>query len=77
MRICFFNCAAALGQFTAANTQSKNGAFLYGLAGAGGLDYAFTDSIFARGEYEYIQWGRFWGISPSMHNFRAALGVKF
>jgi outer membrane immunogenic protein len=66
-----------VGVITFANSQSKSGAILYGYSGAAGLDYAFTDSIFARGEYEYVQWARFWAIAPSMHNFRAALGVKF
>jgi outer membrane immunogenic protein len=66
-----------VGVFTVANDQSKNGAFLYGFSGAAGLDFAVTQNIFARGEYEYVQWARFWAIAPSMHNFRAALGVRF
>jgi outer membrane immunogenic protein len=59
------------------SSQVKTGAFLYGYSGGFGLDYALTQSIFARGEYEFIQWERFWSITSSMHNFRAALGVKF
>jgi outer membrane immunogenic protein len=66
-----------IGTFVFPNSQSKNGAFMYGWSGGAGLDFAMTQNIFARGEYEYIQWGRFWSIAPSMHNFRFALGVKF
>jgi outer membrane immunogenic protein len=66
-----------VGVFSFPNSQVKNGAFLYGFSGAAGLDYALTQNIFARGEYEYVQWARFWSIAPSMHNFRAALGVRF
>jgi opacity protein-like surface antigen len=66
-----------IGVFTFPNAQSKNGAYIYGFSGGAGLDYALTQNIFARGEYEYIQWGRFWSIAPSMHNFRLAVGVKF
>jgi outer membrane immunogenic protein len=66
-----------VGVFTFPNGQSKNGAYMYGFSGGAGLDFALTQNIFARAEYEYIQWGRFWSIAPSMHNFRAALGVKF
>jgi outer membrane immunogenic protein len=66
-----------VGVFTVANSQAKNGAFLYGFSGAAGVDYALTQSIFARGEYEYVQWARFWAIAPSMHNFLVAVGVKF
>jgi outer membrane immunogenic protein len=63
--------------FTFPNDQAKNGAFLYGYSGGAGLDFALTQNIFARGEYEFVQWQRFWSITSSMHNFRAGLGVKF
>ena len=66
-----------VGTFIFPNSRAKNGAFMYGFSGGAGLDFAMTENIFARGEYEYIQWGRFWSIAPSMHNFRLALGVKF
>jgi len=59
------------------NGQSKNGAYLYGFSGGGGLDFALTQNIFARADYEYIQWQRLWQIESGIHNFRAGLGVKF
>ncbi len=63
--------------FSFTQGQSKNGAYLYGFSGGAGLDFALTQNIFARGEYEFIEWQKFWSITSSMHNFRAGLGVKF
>jgi outer membrane immunogenic protein len=63
--------------FAFSQSQSQNGVYLYGYSGGAGLDFALTKSIFARGEYEYIQWQRFWMITSSIHNFRAAVGVRF
>jgi opacity protein-like surface antigen len=63
--------------FSFSQNKLKYGAYMYGFSGGGGLDFAVTQNIFARGEYEFIQWQRSWQISASMHNFRAGLGVKF
>jgi opacity protein-like surface antigen len=68
---------AVVGVFNFQQSQSKNGAYLYGFAGGGGLDFALTQNIFARAEYEYVQWQRLWQIDSGIHNFRAGLGVKF
>jgi opacity protein-like surface antigen len=57
--------------------QSKNGAYLYGYSGGGGVEVAVTRNIFARGEYEFIEWRSLWQIASLMHNFRLGLGVKF
>jgi opacity protein-like surface antigen len=72
-----FPIPRVVGVFTFPNSTSKNGAYMYGFSGAAGLDFALTQDIFARAEYEYIQWARFFAIAPSMHNFRAGLGVHF
>jgi opacity protein-like surface antigen len=63
--------------FSFSQSQSKSSAYIYGYSGGVGLDFALTRNIFARGEYEYIQWQPFWSITSSMHTFRAALGVNF
>jgi outer membrane immunogenic protein len=72
-----FPIPRVVGVFSYSNSTAKSGAFMYGFSGAAGLDYAFTQNIFGRAEYEYIQWARFFSIAPSMHNLRAGLGVKF
>jgi opacity protein-like surface antigen len=57
--------------------QSKSDAYLYGFSAGAGLDVALTNSIFARGEYEFIDFQRLWQIATTMHNLRLGLGVKF
>jgi len=71
------NTNALVAEFVFPMNQAKEGAYLYGYSGGGGLEFALTQNIFARGEYEYIQWARIWSINSSMHNFRGGLGVKF
>jgi outer membrane immunogenic protein len=71
------NTKLVIGVISFSNGQAKNGAYMYGFSGGGGLDFALTQNIFARGEYEYIQWQRPWQIESGIHNFRTALGVKF
>jgi outer membrane immunogenic protein len=71
------NTNLVVGVIPFSNGQAKNGAYLYGFSGGGGLDFALTQNIFARAEYEYIQWQRLWQIESGIHNFRAGLGVKF
>jgi outer membrane immunogenic protein len=63
--------------FLFSQSKTKYGAYMYGFSGGAGLDFALTQNIFARAEYEFIQWQRIWQISSSMHNFRAGLGLKF
>jgi opacity protein-like surface antigen len=66
-----------LSESTFAQSRDKSSAYLYGYSAGGGLDFALTNNIFARAEYEFIQWQRFWAINAVMHNFRAGVGVKF
>ncbi len=71
------NPPTVTGVFFFPNGQAKNGAYLYGYSGGLGLDFSLTQNIFARADYEYIQWQRLWQIESGIHNFRAGLGVKF
>jgi outer membrane immunogenic protein len=63
--------------FSFAQSQSKNSAYLFGWAGGGGLDFALTQSIFARAEYEYVQWAPVWKITSHLQFGRVGLGVRF
>ncbi|HLH93765.1 MAG TPA: outer membrane beta-barrel protein [Xanthobacteraceae bacterium] len=64
-------------EFVFDQSRTKSGAFLYGYSAAAGVDFALTQNIFARAEYEFVLWQRFWAINAQMHNLRAALGVRF
>jgi outer membrane immunogenic protein len=58
-------------------SQSKNSALLFGLAVGGGLDIALTQGLFARAEYEHVQWSSYWKITSQLHMARVGLGWKF
>jgi outer membrane immunogenic protein len=68
-------CAPATCVIT--SSQNKTNAFLYGYAVGGGLEVALTRNIFARGEYEYIQWAPIWQITSHLHMTRLGVGLKF
>lgn len=60
-----------------ANSATKNGALLYGFSVGGGLDYALTQNIFLRGEFEYVQFAPIANIVASIISAHAGVGVKF
>jgi outer membrane immunogenic protein len=63
--------------FSFTQSQTKSGAYLYGFSGGMGLEFALTQTVFVRADYEYIYWDRYWLITSGMHNFRGGLGVRF
>jgi outer membrane immunogenic protein len=64
------NCVITTG-------QTKTSAFLYGYAVGGGLEVALTRNIFARGEYEFIQWAPIWQITSHLNITRLGVGLRF
>lgn len=67
----------ALAPCVITSGQTKTSAFLYGYAVGGGLEVALTRNIFARGEYEYIQWAPIWQITSHLNMTRLGVGLKF
>ena len=63
--------------FSFTQGKSKDVAYLFGFAGGGGFDYALTQNIFARAEYEYISWSPVWQVTSHIQTGRVGLGVKF
>lgn len=59
------------------NSATGKDVLIYGLSAGGGVDYAFTQNIFARGEFEWIQFAPVAGIVASELNARVGLGLKF
>jgi opacity protein-like surface antigen len=51
--------------------------YALGAALGAGVDYAITQNIFLRGEYQYVWFGRFGDHKMELHTIRSALGVKF
>lgn len=63
--------------FSFTESDGKQGTFIYGWSLGGGLDVALIGGLFARGEYEFIQFVANHNISASMHNVRGGVGYKF
>lgn len=58
-------------------TEKKNNEFTYGLAAGFGVDVLLTESVFLRGEYEYIRFVSFSKARADINALRGAVGVKF
>lgn len=59
------------------NSAGQNGVLLYGFSVGGGLDWAVTQNIFLRGEFEYVQFAPISSIVVSIISARAGAGFKF
>jgi opacity protein-like surface antigen len=50
---------------------------MWGFTVGAGLDFAVTQNIFLRAEYEYVQFTPVAGVEININSGRAGLGVKF
>jgi outer membrane immunogenic protein len=57
--------------------MSQSGQFTYGFATGLGLDFAVTNNLFVRGEFEYIYFAPINGIQLSLSTARVGAGFKF
>ncbi|CAH1654587.1 outer membrane protein [Chelatococcus asaccharovorans] len=58
-------------------SETKNNEFAYGVAAGLGVDVLVTESIFLRGEYEYIRFVSLSKARADINALRGAVGVKF
>ncbi|MCG6121657.1 MAG: outer membrane beta-barrel protein [Microvirga sp.] len=56
--------------------QNKSG-FAFGFAGGAGVDVALGQNGFMRGEWQYAHFRDIQGVKATLHNIRAATGVRF
>ena len=63
--------------FSFTESESKNGAYIFGWSFGGGLDIMLMPNIFLRGEYEYVAFSPVWDIKANIQTGRIGLGVKF
>jgi opacity protein-like surface antigen len=63
------------GNWTLAD--QNNGKWYFGYVAGLGLDYALTQNLFLRGEYQFIQYGAPDNIRLSASSVRAGVGAKF
>jgi opacity protein-like surface antigen len=76
----YFPCDPSLPtcvDYNYSNSAGQNGALLYGLSVGGGLDWALTQNIFLRGEFEYVQFAPIANIVASILSARVGAGLKF
>jgi opacity protein-like surface antigen len=55
----------------------QSNALLYGLSVGGGLEWALTQNVFLRGEFEFVQFADINSISVSLFSARVGAGFKF
>src|SRR5579863_1519270 len=59
------------------DTDNRTNQFIYGYSAGLGMDWALTQNIFLRGEYEYIQFVNLGGLDLYLNNVRLGGGFKF
>ncbi len=63
--------------FSFANSAGQNNALLWGYTVGAGLDWALTPNIFARAEFEFVQFAPISNIAVSVASGRVGAGLKF
>jgi len=58
-------------------SESRDSAVAYGFAAGLGVDVAVTSNVFARGEWEYVQFNSVGEYTIHVNTFRGGLGVRF
>jgi outer membrane immunogenic protein len=63
--------------FFFSNSAGQSNAVHWGYTVGAGLDWALTPNIFARGEFEFVQFAPVTNISVSVASGRVGAGLKF
>jgi len=58
-------------------SESRDSVVAYGFAAGLGVDVAVTSNVFARGEWEYVQFNSVGEYAIHVNTFRGGLGVRF
>ena len=58
-------------------SENLNDQFGYGYAAGVGVDFCLMANLFARLEYEYVQFPDFQGLNAHLHNVRVGAALKF
>jgi len=69
-------CLGGVAPCSLTDTDNRS-QFIYGYSGGLGLDWALTQNIFLRAEYEYIQFTGLGGLDFYLNNVRVGGGFKF
>jgi opacity protein-like surface antigen len=58
-------------------TQGQNGVYAFGYAVGTGIEYALMQSLFVRGEWEWVQFPSIKDTKVHLNTVRTAIGFKF
>ena len=58
-------------------SETKQGALIYGWSLSGGVDVMMMPNLFVRAEYEFVNFTPIWGIRASVNTGRLGVGYKF
>ncbi len=75
--VCQTGSTASCSPFSFMATGGENSALLYGGTVGAGLDYALTQNVFLRGEYEYTLFAPFANVTLAVSSIRVGAGLKF
>jgi len=76
----FFPCNPAAPtciNYDFSNSAAQTGVLQYGFSVGGGLDWAVTQNIFLRGEFEFVQFAPIENIVTTIYSGRVGAGFKF
>jgi outer membrane immunogenic protein len=63
--------------YDASNSSGKNSVVMYGFSVGGGVEAMLVRNVILRGEFEYVQFAPFSGITASIVNLRGGVAYKF
>lgn len=66
-----------VSDITDAASDSKKGAFAFGLSAGLGFDWEIIPRMFLRGEYEYVGFAAVQDVAISIHTVRGGVGIRF
>jgi outer membrane immunogenic protein len=75
--VVFPNNGGLCQNFPFSNSAGQTNALLWGYTVGAGLDWALTPNIFARGEFEFVQFAPITNIAISVASGRVGAGFKF
>lgn len=75
--VCEPGSKANCSNFAFSASDGRNSALLYGATVGAGMDYAFTQHFFLRGEYEYTRFAQFDSLLLTVSSVRLGAGFKF
>ena len=58
-------------------SETKQGALIYGWSLSGGVDVMMMPNVFVRAEYEFVNFTPIWSIRASVNTGRLGVGYKF